>query len=348
MNRPRTISIPLARPDLTLEDLESLTALDAPWREDPALISRWEAIWSRTWGRPALAFRNLHCALQCLAKAQRWSIDTTIWTTPLLPHHWHEALDGTGLTRRMVAINPETGHTLPTMNHRDPYAITTVHHHAGAPHPKPDHPTRFILESIDDTPIPSPKCGWGTVQIAAPQGDHIITGGGCVVLSMDHTLIDHMRDHRAHTPCSAVCTLGITQMGRIRKTLQARLERAEQYMRMRPHGYFKMPQKSVQGRSWGGFTLYLPNQMMRDALRRFLQEAGIGADGPAWSTHTPSHQKIEIPGLQSYLERTLVLPLYASLTSGDQKRIINRIHRWAERTKKASQQPSRPAGEATS
>jgi perosamine synthetase len=161
-------------------------------------------------------------------------------------------------------------------------------------------------------------------------------GATCLALSKDETIISALKTERKQLPAAALCRLGLSQLSRLDELLARRERLANRYLRLNNKTCFSLPANPGTGRRWESFIIQLSNREKRLELQHFLNKSGIGAAPPIWyhlttaQTETDKHAGKK-PALNTLLEASLALPLYASLTDSEQKKIINRIHRWVER-----------------
>ena len=115
---------------------------------------------------------------------------------------------------------------------------------------------------------------------------------------------------------------------------QKRAVLAQGYLaRLRDHGLFHKPLIAIAGRNWENFFIVMHSLAAREALRHFLQIAKISSGepcGPFWQRDLGAET---LPGVTHFFRHALALPFFAGLADYEQKRVINRLHRWAERYK---------------
>ena len=329
-------AIPLIRPDLTGADEQALLAQlrTAPFRDD-ALLRRWEAAWETLWQRRAVAFADPVAAVAALKETLAWPAGARIAADPLLAPGWREGCDAAWLHLDRRDADPVTGQgrgPWPTPPTAAGHGAAWVVHAFGLPNPvATDHPV--LLEEVSGLVKPLPGSGHGTVQLLLLGGNAILQGGeSCLLLSRDERLIAGLAQRRRHPPGAAACALGLSQLARLDRHLERRTRLAERYLALRGRGLVGFPSSPGAVRAWELLHLLLPDRAHRDGLRAFLHKAGIGADGPVWSQPP---DLAALPGLARFADTALALPLYAALDDREQKKIINRLHRWLERTGKS-------------
>ncbi|MBF0439427.1 MAG: DegT/DnrJ/EryC1/StrS aminotransferase family protein, partial [Magnetococcales bacterium] len=188
----------------------------------------------------------------------------------------------------------------------------------------------IVLEEISSVVLPRPGCGAGEIQLLNLEGPRILpTGAGCVILSCDQALCTQLIQQRLRPPSGAACALGLSVLAGLPGRLQRRRELAERYLTLQTHELITLPENPPAGRAWEMFVLTLQDEATRRELEAFLLKAGIGCGSPLW--FHPRSQTLEMEGI---LNRSLAVPLYASLSDAECKRIINRIHRWSKRKRK--------------
>ncbi|MEO5345134.1 MAG: hypothetical protein H7834_02000 [Magnetococcus sp. YQC-9] len=327
--------IPLYRPDLTSADQQAL--LDqlerAPFVDGEA-VRVWEAGWERQWGRRAVAFAGHDEAVRCLKEILGWRSGDAVGVDPLLDPAWSEALAANWLQAVWRDIDPQTGQAC-----REPVAhpqataplrAVVVNHPFGLPALLPD-PAWLVIEEISALVQPLPGVGQGAVQLVNGAGPRILpVGTGCLLLSTDEPLIEALLKKRSRPPGAAACALGSALLAAMPARLARRRELAERFLGLRLRGFGKLPDNPVGGRAWELFHLLMRDAEVSTALQAFLHKAGIGCGTPLW--YTPRlPEGVVLPGLQACQRHALAIPLYAALSDPEAKKIINRIHRWAER-----------------
>ena len=330
--------IPLFWPELNQADERAVLAQLArePFRDD-SLVARWEAAWSGLWNRPAAAFADAGELISRLKMVLGWRSGDWIGADPLLAPVWRESYDAAWLHVIHRDVHPVTGHgsgPFPIPIDGTPLRAVMVQHSHGLPAPLPSGALPMRLEEVSARLLPVMGSGMGEVQLLCLDGNRVVSAGGsCVVLAHDGSLIAALKEKRRFAPAPAACVLGLSQLSRLRGILQMRQALAEAYLTMRHRDLFVLPENPPGGRVWDTFAIALPGLAAREGLEGFLRKSGIGAAAPLWfQTVAPGR----FPGLDLFRERLLALPLYSALTTRAQKQIINRIHRWVERTLKRS------------
>ncbi|MBF0261312.1 MAG: DegT/DnrJ/EryC1/StrS family aminotransferase [Magnetococcales bacterium] len=362
---PLPVTIPLYRPDLTHADgqacLRQVTR--APF-VDGLAARAWEAGWERLWERRAVAFARHDEALGALKGLFGWHSGDMVETDPLLDPAWSEALAANWLHAAWRDIDPMTGVAIGApLTRPEGRGITramVVHHPFGLPAPCPDSdagaqhgtetrrgdasrpdPAPVILEEISSIPRPLPGIGHGLVQMVNLEGPRILpVGVGCLLLSTDASLIEALIKKRSRPPSGPASALGSALLAALPSRLERRAELAERYLGLRLRGLGILSARNADGRGWEIFQLLLGNENARADLQTFLRRAGIGCAAPLWFTPSLTTGAAtwgdattggDLPGLRAMQTRALAIPLYAALSDPEQKKIINRIHRWAER-----------------
>ncbi len=331
MKQRETITIPLMRPDLRRSDATRFLAQmqENPF-EDPELVARWEAAWEEIWQRPCVAFAAPAELFAGLKNIHGWRSGSRISASPLLHPIWLEAMQNSWMD---AAHDGEIGEDGAEIWFDDEgFGIKLVQHNFG-------HPARIIpgtpvdMEDISAILKPLSTCGIGTVQLLLLDGNRMLQGGGaCLALSIDNHLIAELKKERTRPPAAAVCALGLAQLENLDANMRRREQLAERYLQMYIDNSFSLPPKPRVGRRWEAFIIRLPTRQKRRGLQYFLNKAGIAAAPPVWH-HLPFYnpERDAATPLGALLDTSLALPLYASLSDPEQKKIINRIHRWVER-----------------
>jgi hypothetical protein len=353
------VTLPLARSELTEADAHSVLAqLTRDPFEDAALVMRWEAAWAGLWQRSAIAFAHPEALLRCLADVLAWPEGRPVIGDPLMDPRWAEAWRAqcrpvVWRDRDPVSGTPQLlpGYPSPSVDH--PCA---VFEHALFGWPRPvtwgmaqsvqkngipgsswpscegcATPVPLVIEDVSATPWPCPGCGHGDIQVACLDANRLVCAGeSCVLLSRDADLVERLRVVRRASPAALACALGLSQLGHLVERLGQRHGLASRYDQLlRPRGRFRVPPPEAFSRAGGErYVLHFPDPEERNALAAHLLRVGIGVGSPVWFDPGPLDR---MPGTQALLDRILALPLYCSLAAHDQKRIINRIHRWVER-----------------
>lgn len=363
--------IPLVRADLTVADEQAVRQQlrHAPFRDD-ALLTRWESAWEDLWQRPALAFAEPAGLLMALKTVLGWHSGDGVEVDPLVDPAWKEALSEVWLHLQWRDIDPGAGGWMPAAKRQtgtgqtepgqaEPEQAEPGQAEPGQTEPeqtKPGQavlpasplraglwthpyglPTRcthkkrpaFWLEDISSVLQPMPVCGWGDVQVLHLSGNRMLAAGAsCLLLTQDEALFRALRSVRRHPPAPLACALGLSQLQGLPGRLERRQVLAERYQALRGHGVFQGPGGSEQARVWEMFLLEMTSGEMCMDLQRFLKKSRIHAAPPLW--FRPEETGF-LPHVQRFRTRVLALPLYASLTDPDHKRITNRVHRWVAR-----------------
>ncbi|MBF0179841.1 MAG: DegT/DnrJ/EryC1/StrS aminotransferase family protein [Magnetococcales bacterium] len=322
----------LYRPDLTSSDEKTvLTQLVKKNFRDEAALIHWEEGLATLWERPALAFAEHAEAIAALKNILGWRSGETVGVDPLLEPAWREALQEAWLHQVERDVDPATGQGTGTW--RLPPDMTQpraaiVRHAFGLPSTMMKGHA-FVLEEISSMVRPMSGCGEGDVQLLDCSGPRILAiGAGCALLARDAGLIRELARVRRHPPGGAACALGCSLLTGLPERLERRQELAMRYLTMRLAPVACHPANPASGRAWEQFCLRLHDGHARQGMEGFLQKVGIGCGSPVWFQPPGEHP----PGLRRFLEQTLALPLYASLSDAACKRVINRVHRWMERT----------------
>ncbi|MBF0146182.1 MAG: DegT/DnrJ/EryC1/StrS family aminotransferase [Magnetococcales bacterium] len=319
----RTV-IPLVRPDLTRKDLEAVgrQMVSAPFRDD-ALVDRWESMWAQIWRREAILFDDPVDAVVALKEVLGWRDGVRVAAGAGMHPAWREGFAAAWI--RVVHHDTAPQQT-PVISSDGGFAAVFVEHFQGIPIPVPVG-QGVVLEDLSSMPLPLPGTGEGAIQLMLLDGNAMIQGGNAaLILCREGALASRFREYRT-PPSGLVAALGMSQLEQRECLLQRRTLLASRYRAMRSGGWFKIPSGTSE-RWWHGFHLMFEHEAQRDGLMAFLRKGGILA-GPAWPFSFP---EVENMACRRQLERLgLALPLYASLTDAQQKRIINRIHRWVGR-----------------
>lgn len=304
------MSIPLYRPDLTEGD--SRAVLDGGPLRDLALLARWEEGWRHHWQRPCVVFADPADLWRALRQVMGWRPGHAVAVDPFLRPLWWEAMAQNGLAPEFPDVDPLSGAVLA----RDGGLVFQRYGMAVA--------GDAVLEDLSSVVIP----GAGSEGLWLLHFQGILHAGGCcLIASRDETLTTALRQSRHRWPGAAVCRLGLFQLTRLGTLLQRRRALIRRYHTVlrEGRGCHKLPQPIP----WWGLEWYLlrcDNQQTRDDLADFLARGGIGAASPIWYRLPGA-----LPGALQFQHHTLALPLYAALTDGEQKRVINRYHRWRQR-----------------
>ena len=336
-------SIPLFRADLTHTDAKMIRSqlLKSPF-VDKNLLQSWEGSWSHLWQRPALAFADATELIAILKRLLGWESGDRIECNPLLEPAWREALAANWLSICWRDIDPCSGQIQEVQEVAAPIPSTVPFsaakvgvrfaiHPYGLSTPAANDSTKpFWLEDISTIIRPVSGCGWGDVQVLHLSGNRMLAAGGsCLLLTQNKTLYQAARELRRYPPSGLALALGLAQLQSLDRRLERRQVLAERYQALRHQGLFHLPAKEEGGRVWEMFLVQMHSATASLALQAFLRKAEIHATSPLWFQ---SKEAEHLPGYVQFQERVIALPLYASLTDPEQKRIINRIHRWVERT----------------
>lgn len=346
--------IPLVRADLTEADQEAfLRQIDKNPFHDSPLVERWESRWRDLWDRPCVAYATPSELLACLKKNRPWPDGLAIHTSPLLPPHWREALEENWLRPRPHDVTTASGQeqwpaTAPSaVATNRPSPIRLLQHTFGLPAQAPAPTTDTgksrqwgeDMEEISALLKPLPGHPKRAMQWMVLDGNRMIQGGGsCLLFADDQGLIEALKRDRQRPPSGPLCALGLSQLSRLEAQLTRREQLAHRYLDLRVREEILLP-PATGPRRWETFVLRFHSRQKRLGLQQFLRKAGIGAAPPLWYPAAPPpigrepapRANNEHAPLLCLQERSLALPLYASLTDPAQKKIINRIHRWLER-----------------
>ncbi|MBF0369133.1 MAG: DegT/DnrJ/EryC1/StrS aminotransferase family protein [Magnetococcales bacterium] len=326
-------SIPLYRLELTRGD--EARVLQQLAREpfvDRALVEAWEGAWSDLWWRPACAFADSVDLIATLKKIYGWRSGDVVVADPLVNPIWREGLAAAWLHTAPVDIDPLTGLATEQSPLYPPEGGTPqariVQHTLGHPHRIFRWETT-VLEDVSAILKPLPGCGGGDLQMLSLDPNRMVRAGeGVVALSEDKNLIQTLKKHRPRLPAAGAVALGLSQLSRIDRILEGREHLAKNYLALRDRGLFHKPSNPQRGRAWDGFFLVMRSPEARESLKAFLNKSNILADSPLWFK---SQVLDQLPGLEGFLATSLALPLYLPLTPREQKRVINRVHRWVEK-----------------
>ena len=327
-------SIPLLRADLTRSDERAvrLQLASAPF-QDAALLARWEAAWAVLWQRSAVACADPIQIIAALKRVLGWQAGDRIGVDPLLDPAWTEALAMAWLYPVWRDLDPNNGQGQGPFLEDGPTAgrlqAGFCQHPYGMPCRATTEHLPCWLEDLSALLRPLPSCGWGTVQLLYLSGNRMVAAGGsCLLLTQDEVLEREIRALRLPPPSPMACALGLSQLRTLEVRLARRQELAERYLRqLRGQGLFQLPTMGGDGRLWEMFLLTMASEADLFSLQQFLQKAHIHAASPLWFRAVHG-QSMHLPGFHSFQQRTLALPLYASLNDSEQKRLINRVNRW--------------------
>ncbi|HIJ82710.1 MAG: hypothetical protein HW380_50 [Magnetococcales bacterium] len=316
-------TIPLMRPDLTRLDLDAVAGQLSlsPFRNDE-LVSQWQLAWSELWNRRAILFDDPVDAILALKDVLGWRDGARIAAGSGMHPAWREGFAAAWIRVVFHDVEP----TYPLSISRDGgFSGVFVDHFQGIPVSAPDGPGT-VLEDLSSMPAPLPGTGYGAVQLMVLDGNAMIQGGNAaLILCRDASMAAQLQARR-HPPSALMAALGMSQFRQMEPLLARRSSLASRYLAIRTGGMFGMP--SVTPRWWHGFYLWFDEESQRDGLCHFLRKGGILAE----STGYFSSPEVEhMTWQRRFARHGLALPLYASLNDQEQKRIINRIHRWVHR-----------------
>jgi hypothetical protein len=325
------ITIPLVRPDLRQSDADIFLQQMAenPF-SDLQLVAQWETAWQEIWKRPCVAFADPVELLQSLKNILGWQPGLEIQTSPLLHPIWQEAMQSAWLTPSQNGVITGSGQEIWSDNIGQTKNL--IQHNFGLP-AQTSSQQPATLEDISAILKPLPNCGVANIQLLMLDGNRMIQGGAtCLALSTDESLIKTLKKTRKQPPAAALCALMLSQLNQLDALLARREQLAMAYLDIYSKDSVSKPPLPSSGRRWEAFIIQLPNREKRLGLQHFLNKAGIGAAPPIWH-HLPTYQNAssDTSPLTQLVEKSLALPLYASLSDGEQKKIINRVHRWIDR-----------------
>ncbi|MBF0610459.1 MAG: hypothetical protein G8345_11125 [Magnetococcales bacterium] len=299
--------IPLWRPELMGTDQSG------DWGEDAGLLTAWEEAWSQRWQRSAIAFAHPLDFWQSLRQVMGWPVGKEIGLDPFLHPIWRESLAAAGWVVHWRDWLETEG--LPAGS------IHFCHHPFGLPGVAASD---WVVEEISSILLPRQGCGQGQIQIAGMQG-MIQAGQSVMALCGDGQLADALRQTRRQPPGALLCRLGLNQWQRLAEVLEKRRALAERYDRLlRCPSVIRKPQGE---RVWEWYILECASQEIRNSLQEWFHRSAIATASPLWFT-LPDH----LPEAHRFHATALALPLYAPLSDSEQKRIINRFHRWQVKT----------------
>ncbi|MBF0158783.1 MAG: DegT/DnrJ/EryC1/StrS family aminotransferase [Magnetococcales bacterium] len=312
-----------------------MSALEAPgadsW-QDGALLRQWESLWEQIWQRPAAVFARADHLLTALATALDWQPGDWILADGLLEPCWRQACRALWLRLWLVDVDPVTGLSpadAASWPDHPPRAWLRCHSF-GQVADQPRTPSVAVsIEICSAVPIPVEGCGLADFQIVGCDGNQAIAAGSaCVLLGRDTALMQTIRRLRHTLPATLSCAIGLSRLQQWPMLAQRRNKLAQCYLQtLRPKGWFHLP--ASWPKTWFRFIVNLSCPEDRQSLQQWLLRAGIGAGSPVWYAIPEQHR---LPGLQQFCQCSLAIPLFASLDERQQKRIINRIHRWTKRS----------------
>lgn len=335
--QPETIK--LFQADLTVADdlAVRLQSTKAPFI-DPPLLAQWESTWQHLWERSALAFATPNHLIMTLKTVLGWHSGNQVGCDPLLHPAWNESFNHSWLKPLFRDVDPHTGQGYgpfidPTITHKLKLCAGLVQHTFGKITPLNTHNTPFLMEDISSILKPIPGCGKGDVQLLLLDGNSMLSAGAsCLILSKDDSLIQTLRPLRHNPPGPLACALGLSQLKSLNHRLERRQKLAENYGNLYHQNCFQLPTMNDSNRVWEMFLLSMKNHNDWLDLRAFLNKSGIMANTPLWPKTNHTHPtRNPLPGLYHFQQHTLALPLYASLSDTQHKKICNRLHRWIQR-----------------
>jgi hypothetical protein len=338
MKNPDKITIPLTRPDLSQEDKSHfLQQISHKNFSDPKLVYRWEIAWEEIWQRGCVAFADPYELIYTLQNTINFLPGQDIQTSPLLHPIWREALLKSWLNPVSKNVLQETGQEIWTkkdLNKQIHIKVkkvkSLIQHNFGLP-AEMDPERKNTLEDISAIlkPLNPDSKSNSKAQLLLLDGNRMLQGGvTCLVLSKDENLIRILKKKRKKIPAAVICLLGLSQLNRLDDLLERREELATNYLNLYNKESFTLPPSPLEGRRWESFVIQLPSPEKQQELQLYLNKAGIGAAPPIWYHITDDDDD---QALSKIKNQSLALPLYASLSDKDQKKIINRIHRWVDR-----------------
>nr|CRH07735.1 Conserved protein of unknown function. Containing pyridoxal phosphate-dependent transferase, major region [Candidatus Magnetococcus massalia] len=333
MHRETMKPIPLYHADLTQQDHQQVIhALEQPQWQDAEQTAQLEAFWSARWQRPTLALADPHDAITVLAELLQWRMGDAVALPPLMEPIWAEAFIQRGIQPAWLDLDPKTGH-----GGGQPMGLEEIagslkgwldQATMGLPHFPFTLPTTLQpLVDISHAPLPLWRAQKEAILILQLDANLPLQGGGLTLLLLpDHLELEQARQLRPRLPSRAAVALANSQSEQVEQLMQYRRHVAERYLeKLRPRGLFALPWYHPL-RNWAFFNLDFADRRHASEFCTFLQGAQIGCQ--LGCALPPPHQR---DGMQRYQQRSVLIPLYGALQERDQKRIINRIHRWVER-----------------
>ncbi|MBF0382128.1 MAG: DegT/DnrJ/EryC1/StrS family aminotransferase [Magnetococcales bacterium] len=334
------ITIPLTRPDFSKEDKrEFLKQIGSNNLADDNLVKQWESAWEDIWQRGCVAFADPNELILNLKNILGLQPGCQIYCSPLLHPIWKEALLNCWLNPNIQNVLSATGQE--RWNDKNFQSVAQpagqkinrlVQHNFGIPATM-DSGFEKTVEDISAILKPiNPEQGFTSkAQLLLLDGNRMVQGGAtCLLLSKDNELVCAMRKDRLKAPAAAICSVGLSQLKRLDDLIECREKLAKRYLELYTKNSITLPPSPVGGRRWESFIIQLTNQTKQQELQLFLNKAGIAAAPPIWY-HLPDVEDDQ--PLSKLQKQSLAIPLYASLSKEEQKKIINRIHRWVERDK---------------
>jgi perosamine synthetase len=153
--------------------------------------------------------------------------------------------------------------------------------------------------------------------------------------SPDMGWLDHDRLGFNYRLSELACALGIVQLGRLEEMLAARAAAAGRY-REALSGVEELqlpcPDGGGERRGWFVFVVQLPRRCDRDAVVRALGAEGIQSKPYLPAIHLMSfyrerfgHREGEFPVCEDVAARSLALPFFPQITSGQIERVAERL-----------------------
>ncbi|MEG3638342.1 hypothetical protein [Magnetococcus sp. PR-3] len=321
--------IPLYHPDLTQQDRDRvLQALTPPW-QDEAACQQLEQAWHNHWQRPVVAFAHPTAAIQALAELFSWRMGDAIALSPLANPEWSEALQHAGLYPAWLDLEIPHG-----LGSGQPMGLACCAGQlqgwmrfgfAGQQDTTPLPPHVTPLEVLDHCLIPASPMATSSIGLLHLGANGPLQGGEITLVSMAHASeVEQLRTCRQQLPSRSALALALSQTSQYQSLMASRAQRAQRYLDLlRPRNRFSVP---TARQHWSRFTLWMTDHQQAQELYTFLHSAQIGC-----CLGHPLPPPHEGAGLHHWYQHALQVPLYAALKDGDQKRIINRIHRWVER-----------------
>ncbi|ABK46218.1 hypothetical protein Mmc1_3733 [Magnetococcus marinus MC-1] len=323
------ISIPLYHPDLTVQDRAAvMQALTLPW-QDAAALSALESGWSQQWGRAVVAFADAQQAIGALLRLWGWRRGDALALSPLADRVWGEALQQHGLWPAWLDVEPQSG-----LVQGEPLGLAGcagglvgwLHGgFGGVPERGAAQSGAVSLMVMDHMPLAQIADDALGLLHLGPNGP--LQGAGITLIAATHNQqAAKLRELRGQAlPSRGAVALAMSQFHQRHALFARRAEVAARYgALLRPRGRFGLPQGWAY---WSRYPLSFEDEVAAQGLAEFLGRTGIGGmlGGPLPPIHSG-------PGLRGWSARTLLLPCYAALGEAAQKRVINRVHRWLERS----------------
>jgi UDP-4-amino-4,6-dideoxy-N-acetyl-beta-L-altrosamine transaminase len=137
------------------------------------------------------------------------------------------------------------------------------------------------------------------------------------------------------------CALGLSQLKKLDKMLAARRDlmvRYQQKLNELAPAVRLVPEASGSEPGWHLCAVLVDFSNLgtdRATLMRLLREAGVGSQVHYIPVHTQPYYRqrygdIDLPGAMAYYQRTLSLPLFPTMTSGDVDRVVDALRQHLE------------------